>query len=267
MRFKEDREEAKDNSDHKLEVESLVQQLHSSDVSEAAKAAEAIYMMTSFASAVCIDDRSAMTSYDLSVFGGDPAPPPEGGDDGLGDVHVDGKRYGMGDGFMLSCDEGEDGAAKGKDWRRVAVSHSRSCIDNRVLIGETGGVFEGLVKVLSTGTTEGALQASRALSQMAFRNANNKRAFGETPGAMRALGGVVQRAFVAHEKRALAEACRAMGVLVAGDPANQEQVGTDSELVAALRRALERGDEESSGQAGRILNSVMHILTRDDATP
>ena len=131
MRFKEDREDATDDhGEHRLEVESLVQLLQSADVSEAARAAEAIYKMTSFASAVCIDDRSAMTSYDLSVFGGEPAeapppeggdaPPPDGGDDGLGDVHVDGKRYGMGDGFMLSCDEGE-GAAKGKAWRRVAV--------------------------------------------------------------------------------------------------------------------------------------------------
>ena len=130
MRFKEDREEAMDDhGEHKLEVESLVHQLQSGDVSEAAKAAEAIYKMTSFASAVCIDDRSAMTSYDLSVFGGEPAeaPPAEGGDDGLGDVHVDGKRYGMGDGFMLSCDETE-GAAKGKAWRRVAVRPEPSAL-------------------------------------------------------------------------------------------------------------------------------------------
>ena len=233
------------------EVEEIVRDLRSGSNVQAARAAEELYLLTSFASAVSIDDKSALTTYDAKVFGtlaegaenasdaasvsveGSlqvPMNPEEVG----GDVHVDGKRYLMGDGFMLMEDT-PDGSkdSDGARARRVAVSHSRCCIENRVLIGRAQGVFEGLFHVLEQGSSDGQLQASRALSQIAFRNAENKRAFGAIPGALRALGGVVQRALAAGEKRPLAEACRALGVLVAGDADNQEQAGMDKELVQA----------------------------------
>jgi len=233
------------------EVEEIVRDLRSGSNVQAARAAEELYMLTSFASAVSIDDKSALTTYDAKVFGTSaegaenasdaasvsvegslqvPMNPEEVG----GDVHVDGKRYLMGDGFML-MENTPDGSkdSDGARARRVAVSHSRCCIENRVLIGRAQGVFEGLVHVLEQGSSDGQLQASRALSQIAFRNAENKRAYGAIPGALRALGGVVQRALAAGEKRPLAEACRALGVLVAGDADNQEQAGMDKELVQA----------------------------------
>lgn len=127
---------------------------NSEDASEVAASAEELFRMTSFKSAVAIDTPDAMTDYDRSVFGagagaGDAVTPPAGNSTAdvsfsTGDAHVDGRRYLMGDGFMLD----EDFADGSVRTRRVAVMHSRSCLDNRTIIGNVPGVFEALVTAI-----------------------------------------------------------------------------------------------------------------------
>ena len=138
----------------------------SDDASEVAMAAEQLYKMTSFSSAVAIDRPEAMTDYDRAVFGagagaavppsgagGPTAPAPHAGGTAEvpgpaftpGEAHLDGHRYLMGDGFMLNEEEGPNGSVR---TRRVAVMHSRSCLDNRAIIGKLPGVFEALVKAI-----------------------------------------------------------------------------------------------------------------------
>lgn len=90
------------------EVKALVVQLRGGTDEEKGMAALGVYNMTSFASAVSIDDPKALTSYDKKVFGheaegasedgewkaGEPVPdsetPPESksGDDELGEVRL-----------------------------------------------------------------------------------------------------------------------------------------------------------------------------------
>ena len=117
--------------------------------------------MTSFSSAVAIDRPEALTDYDRAVFGagagagdGAAAPPSApatcsaGTDFKPGEAHLDGHRYLMGDGFMLNEEEGTDGSVR---TRRVAVMHSRNCLDNRSIIGKLPGVFEALVVAIRSG--------------------------------------------------------------------------------------------------------------------
>lgn len=119
-----------------------------------ATAAAELFRMTSFSSAVAIDTPEALTDYDRAVFGAGAgggaggaasAPPPSTNNAdpsfASGEAHVDGRRYLMGDGFMLD----EDFADGSVRTRRVAVMHSRNCLDNRSIIGKVPGVFEALV--------------------------------------------------------------------------------------------------------------------------
>jgi hypothetical protein len=83
----------------------------SADAAEVAAGAEGLYKMTCFSSSVVIDAPEAMTDYDRAVFESG-----EGGSDGsdaadfkLGETHLDGHRYLMGDGFMVNEKEDADG--------------------------------------------------------------------------------------------------------------------------------------------------------------
>lgn len=122
--------------------------LRSADAAEVAAAAAELYKMTSFSSAVAIDRPEAMTDYDRAVFGSGAGPgAADAGGCGAadfkpGEAHLDGHRYLMGDGFMLNEEEGKDGSVR---TRRVAVMHSRNCLDNRSIIGKVPGVFEALL--------------------------------------------------------------------------------------------------------------------------
>ena len=136
----------------------------SDNAAEVSRAAEELYKMTSFSSAVAIDRPEALTDYDRAVFGnglgassgGHEASASgaamqkngasaEGQSFSPGEAHLDGHRYLMGDGFMLNEDEGPNGSVR---TRRVAVMHSRNCLDNRAIIGKLPGVFEALVKAI-----------------------------------------------------------------------------------------------------------------------
>lgn len=138
----------------------LVDKLSSDDAAEVAMAAAELYKMTSFNSAVAIDRPEALTDYDRAVFGngagggqevsasGAPSHQGAGAENpsfAPGEAHLDGHRYLMGDGFMLNEDEGPNGSVR---TRRVAVMHSRNCLDNRAIIGKLPGVFEALVKAI-----------------------------------------------------------------------------------------------------------------------
>jgi len=247
----------------------LVEKLRSEDASEVAASAEELFRMTSFKSAVAIDTPEAMTDYDRSVFGagagaGDAVTPPAGNSTAdvsfsTGDAHVDGRRYLMGDGFMLD----EDFADGSVRTRRVAVMHSRSCLDNRTIIGNVPGVFEALVTAIRSHSAESRYQACRAASQIIFRNKDNKTALGNTPDAMAAIGHVVMLATQDMDKRTLAQACRVLGVLVAGDEKNSMMAAQDAPLVANLRACLLDGEDEVSGQAGKVLNSISYLIPED----
>jgi hypothetical protein len=95
----------------------------SADVAEVAAGAEGLYKMTCFSSSVVIDAPEAMTDYDRAVFesaaggggGGGSAKSvaASGGSDAagfkLGETHLDGRRYLMGDGFMVNEKEDAEG--------------------------------------------------------------------------------------------------------------------------------------------------------------
>eukprot|EP00802_Teleaulax_amphioxeia_P013410 Tamp_13461.p1 GENE.Tamp_13461~~Tamp_13461.p1 ORF type:complete len:269 (+),score=63.52 Tamp_13461:2-808(+) len=244
-------------------AQALVETLRSADAAEVAAAAAELYKMTSFSSAVAIDRPEAMTDYDRAVFGSGAGPgAADAGGCGAadfkpGEAHLDGHRYLMGDGFMLNEEEGKDGSVR---TRRVAVMHSRNCLDNRSIIGKVPGVFEALLVAIRSKSAETRYQACRAASQVVFRNSDNKRALGGLPDAMPAMSEVVNLATQEGDKRTLAQACRLLGVLVAGDEKNCGMAAQDANLVANLRACLLDGQDEVSGQAGKVLNSISYLI-------
>lgn len=95
----------------------------SSDAAEVAEGAEGLYKMTCFSSSVVIDAPEAMTDYDRAVFESDEGAGAQGvaGTEGsdaadfkLGETHLDGHRYLMGDGFMVNEKEDADGTCSQK---------------------------------------------------------------------------------------------------------------------------------------------------------
>ena len=95
----------------------------SAEVAEGAAGAEGLDKMTCFSSSVVIDAPEAMTDYDRAVFesaaggggggGGAKSVAASGGSDAagfkLGETHLDGRRYLMGDGFMVNEKEDAEG--------------------------------------------------------------------------------------------------------------------------------------------------------------
>lgn len=255
-------------------AQSLVAQLRNSeDPGAVAAAAEELYKMTSMATAVAIDIPEAMTDYDRAVFGAGDGSAATGSttagglrpdSNGLrpGEEHIDGHCYLMGDGFMM--DESQnDGSVR---TRRVPVMHSRNCIDNRSIIGKVPGVFEALVHAMRSSHGSSRYQACRAASQIVFRNADNKRAFGGTPGALGAISHVCILAAEQHDKRTLAQACRVLGVLVSGDVNNSTMAAQDEGLVNVLRACLTDSQDEVSGQAGKVLNGISYLIPSESKT-
>jgi hypothetical protein len=154
---------------------------------------------------------------------------------------VDGKSYKMGDGFMTYTDEG----AKA-DTRRVAVMHSKNATSNRIGIGMVSGVFDALTSAIASGTPDTRFETTarhketkahtlgcaqtlkplthsilslflpplpryhslRALSQISFRNSDNKRRFGETEGGFQAVGLALDHACASGDAKLLAEVRR-----------------------------------------------------------
>jgi len=253
--------------------------MYSDNTAEAAKAAEELFKLTSFSSAVAIDTPEAMTDYDRAVFGASACTPPaesaaasqllsnetgnvkEAAEETFkpGEMHLDGHRYLMGDGFMLNENEG-DGSVR---TRRVAVMHSRNCLDNRSIIGKVPGVFEALITAIRSNSAESRYQACRATSQIIFRNSDNKRVLGNMPDALEAISNVVMLATQEKDKRTLAQACRLLGGLVAGDENNSRSAAQDATLVANLRTCLLDGEDEVSGQAGKVLNAIAHLIPQE----
>ena len=90
----------------------------SADAAEVAAGAEGLYKMTCFSSSVVIDAPEAMTEYDRAVFeagegAGANSVAASGSSDAadfkLGETHLDGHRYLMGDGFMVNEKEDANG--------------------------------------------------------------------------------------------------------------------------------------------------------------
>ena len=255
--------------------------MYSDNTTEAAKAAEELFKLTSFSSAVAIDTPEAMTDYDRAVFGASACNAESAAASQLlsndtgnvkgateetfkpGEMHLDGHRYLMGDGFMLNEKEG-DGSVR---TRRVAVMHSRNCLDNRSIIGKVPGVFEALITAIRSNSAESRYQACRATSQIIFRNSDNKRVLGTMPDALEAISNVVMLATQEKDKRTLAQACRLLGGLVAGDENNSRTAAQDATLVANLRTCLLDGEDEVSGQAGKVLNAIAHLIPQEPVAP
>ncbi|EKX41984.1 hypothetical protein GUITHDRAFT_111840 [Guillardia theta CCMP2712] len=254
-------------------IKEATEKLKSDNDEDMCMAAESLYHMTSFTSGVSIDNHNAMTDYDKAVFlGKESSSTGENEAEQNGPVHVDGRRYMMGDGFMLMEDSTEEGAKADKHARRVAVMHSRSCIDNRVVIGKVEGIFEDLVNVMRRGSAQARFEACRAASQVisltqnargvcdtfkiAFRNNENKVALANVPGVLEAIREVLQQAYEDKDQKCITQACRVLGGIVSGNRQLHEAIAKDEKLIGMLRSFLEQGDEEASGQAGKVLNCV-----------
>mmetsp|Transcript_28132 Transcript_28132/g.54899 ORF Transcript_28132/g.54899 Transcript_28132/m.54899 type:complete len:267 (-) Transcript_28132:214-1014(-) len=227
---------------------------------DAAVAAQELYALTSFSAAVTIDHPAAYTAYDRAVFGGTKPPDHvEAQQDAEQTEWVDGKSYKMGDGFMTFTEEGEAGTSQ--DTRRVPVMHSRNATSNRIEIGQVEGVFEGLVAAIASGTPDTRYHSLRALSQISFRNAANKKQFGETPNAIHSISMCIEQTRQSGDKKCLAEACRALSLVVSGDRANQELMMAHPTIVQSLQAILaDKEGGEAEGQAGKVLNTICHLL-------
>ena len=71
----------------------------------------------------------------------------------------------------------------------------------------------------------------------------------------------IEEARLAGDEKCLAEACRALSLVVSGDAGNQELVVTHPKLVTSLHQILEEAKGgEAEGQAGKVLNSLCHLL-------
>jgi hypothetical protein len=60
----------------------------------------------------------------------------------------------------------------------------------------------------------------------------------------------------------VAQGCRLLGVLVSGNEEASSRTANDAELVGTLQSCLRDTHDEVSGQAGKVLNSIAHLLNR-----
>eukprot|EP00292_Cryptomonas_paramecium_P008744 CAMPEP_0113662382 /NCGR_PEP_ID=MMETSP0038_2-20120614/537_1 /TAXON_ID=2898 /ORGANISM="Cryptomonas paramecium" /LENGTH=283 /DNA_ID=CAMNT_0000577255 /DNA_START=65 /DNA_END=916 /DNA_ORIENTATION=- /assembly_acc=CAM_ASM_000170 len=267
------------------ELLSVLTKLQDQDITVAGEAAETLYVLTSLPSAVKIDCKSAYTEYDKMVFGAC-TDFPEGSEARQETDWIDGRKYKMGDGFMMmedvvaedpegqpdqcadpravsKCsDKDEIGHAGPVRVRRVAVHHSKDCIEYRSRIGQVAETFPGLVRLLGCGDASVRLSACRAMSQICFRHQTNKTATAACPGFWLALSATLEEAEARRDHRLLTEACRLLGGLASGHPDNQGMVAGDERLMEVLRRLWQAGGAggEASGQIGKALNAVAHLV-------